>query len=49
MIAPVPYEWRNIKINKYTRTAEFNNKNLRDEDLIREVPIISCFRNLKEF
>lgn len=48
-IAPATYEWRNIKLNKYSRTAEFNNKNLRDEDLIREVPKINCFKNIKEF
>lgn len=48
-IAPATYEWRNIKLNKYSRAAEFNNKNLKDEDLIREIPKISCFRNIKEF
>ena len=46
---PSAYEWKNIKLTQHSRAAEFSNKNLRDEDLIREIPSISCFKKLKEF
>lgn len=48
-IVPSVYEWKNIKITKNSRVAEFSNKNLRDEDIIREIPTVSCFKNIKEF
>ena len=49
VMVPDTYEWKNIKISRFSRIGEFNNKNLRDEDMIREVPLLHCFRNLKEF
>lgn len=48
-LVPSVYEWKNIKINKNSRVAEFSNKNLKDEDIVREIPTLSCFKNLKEF
>lgn len=45
---PSTYEWKNIRINKNSRVAELSNKNLKDEDLIKEIPKIGCFTNLKE-
>ena len=29
-LVPAPYHWKNIRINKNSRVAEFNNKNLKD-------------------
>lgn len=46
---PDVYEWKNIKLNKFSRIVELSNKNLKDADLIREIPSISCFNNIREF
>jgi hypothetical protein len=44
---PDNYEWRSLRVTRTSRVIELSNRNMRDSDLIRELPAISCFRNVK--
>ena len=42
------YEWKHLRFTRNTKIVDLSNRNITDEDMIKQIPIISTFTNIKE-
>lgn len=43
------YTWKNVTLKVNSKVLELSNKNITDKDLIREMPVLSSFKGVKDF